>query len=309
MSHAADSVESSRQLRHDAITTEHNVSISFRAMRALRWLADNDPAVALPVQVCPYDDARFVYDELENLELVEDTYTLDGSYDFHLTTVGKMRARNTVESYREEFARRQVLSSIARTGHFTGIVGGPDGEDFTGALTHQEVGLALDDLADRRLITGQRNANNEFTYAELTPKGHRALRSSFPIEDAAMPVPVSNHVTNYSAENYGTISSQVVGGQNHTVTVNNTEGVTIEEAVELVRTLRSDIASATAHPNIDPSDVEDVLDDLDTVMSKGLKRGLEWFRTAWAPVAANIATVYGQELADRTFAIGSALVT
>lgn len=287
--------------------------MTFRAFRSLRWLADNPQSDSLPEDVCPSEDARVVFEELKDLRLVHDTATLDGSFDFLLTSSGEIQARNARDSYRAELVRRSVLSSIAAEGSADGLVGSAAGEDFSGPITTQEVRFAFDDLDDRGLITGTRNANNEFTFVELTSAGRGALSNPHLIDSVVDPRPaVSHHVSNYSADNYGNLSigNQVFGGEGHTntATVNQTSGISIEDALSALHALRNDIAAAPTSAEVAPEDVVDVLDDIDRVMTKGLKRGLGWIKAALIPIATQIATVYGQELADRTLAIGSGIV-
>jgi hypothetical protein len=72
--------------------------------------------------------------------------------------------------------------------------------------------------------------------------------------------------------------------------------------------LRNEIAAASTSTEAAPEDVDDVLDDIERVMTEGLKRGLAWIKPTLIPVATQFLAVYGQELADRTLAIGSGIV-
>lgn len=55
------------------------MDLSFETTRALMWLSNNRQAAALPEDVVPRHEARGVYDELRDHELVADTLTM-GQY-------------------------------------------------------------------------------------------------------------------------------------------------------------------------------------------------------------------------------------
>lgn len=280
------------------------MEITYRAMRALHWLGDNPRSVVLPEDVCASADARIVYDELESLQLIEATLTADGSFDFLSTATGSRQARNLRDSYRAELAQRRVLEWVRNHNTLSGLVHGDLGADFSGVLTDVEVAEAAQELDDRGLLKGSKQANGEFFYLEVTSTGRSALRSPYPINASAG---VSGApVTNISADNYGTmtVGNQVLGGQGHTVTANVTQGVALEEALEAIGRLRDAVASADA----DPAEREEVLDDIDGLLRKGTKRGLAWLKTALIPVANHLASVYGQELADQALQIGSRML-
>lgn len=283
------------------------MSLTFRALRALRWLSDNPQSGSLPDDVCPSDDAFAVYQELSDSGYIHPTLSTDGSFDFILTSVGTVHARNARESYRAEMLLRRVLQWLSSNSSTQGLVGSSSGEDFTGALTPLEVRHIADELEELGMLKGSKQANGEFFYVAVTSTGRRALRNPFtpftsPPSDRAS---VTN-ISKISSDNYGTmtVGNQVLGGQGHTntATVNVTEGLTLGEALDALRVLRDDVAVAAG--NADQEELDDVLDDIDGMLRKGAKRGIDWLRSALAVASSQIATVAGQEFANRALAIG-----
>ncbi|QSE77690.1 hypothetical protein [Rhodococcus koreensis] len=283
------------------------MDLSFGSMRALRWLADTPQAATLPENVVPRDEARSVYDELRSQGIVADTLTMNGTpegdFDFIVTAQGSVEARLVRRIYRAELAQRRVLEWLRSSTSLNGLATSAAAADFTGPLTHEEISEAAHELHDRQLLDGRTQANGEFVYLEIKSAGRAALRS---------PRPISNldgqraSITTISANNYGstTIGNQVVGGQSHAITANMASGLSLSEALEAIEQLRARVASAP----VDKDDLDDVLEDIDGVLAKGAKRGLAWLRDALQPVATQIASVCGQELADRVREIGSSIV-
>ena len=76
--------------------------MTFNAERVLRWLIDQpgQQASTLPHEVVPPSLAETVYSELQLADLVHATLTLDGQFDFILTTRGRVEANRMRESYR-----------------------------------------------------------------------------------------------------------------------------------------------------------------------------------------------------------------
>lgn len=96
-----------------ALRIEEILSLTFRALCALRWLSDNPQSDSLPDDVCPTSDAFTVYEELSGLGYIDRTATMDGSFDFILTSAGSVPARNARESHRAEMLARRVLQWIS----------------------------------------------------------------------------------------------------------------------------------------------------------------------------------------------------
>lgn len=282
------------------------MTLTFRALCALRWLSDNPQSASLPDDVCPNADASAVYSELSELGYIHHTATTDGSFDFILTSAGSVHARNARESHRAEMLARRVLQWISSHNSTQGLVESPLGEDFTGAVTPLEIRHTAEELEELGMLTGRKQANGEFFYVETTPAGRRALRDSYPFLASPSDRASVTNVSKISSDNYGTmtVGNQVLGGQGHTntATVNVTAGMTLDEALEALRVLREDMAGAVV--DADEEDFDDVLDDIDGILRKGAKRGMDWLRSALAVASTQIATVAGQEFADRALAIG-----
>ena len=285
--------------------------MTFRALRALRWLADHPQSAALPSDVVPPGDARAVFDELQTTGLIENTLTIgggqDGDYDFLLTSRGTVEARNTIDTYRAELVQRRVLEWIQTHTTLEGLVGSAADTDFSGALTAEEVSQAAQELADAGLLSGRKQANGEFFYLEITSAGRAALRSPYVLDQSGAGASASS-VTHVSADNYGTmtVGNQVIGGQGHTVTANLTQGSSLDEVLAAIRQLRSDVASAE---DVDPSEREETLDDIDDLLAKGPRRGLAWIKATLLAVGTQLASAFGQGLADQAVQIGSGIIS
>lgn len=276
-------------------------------MRALRWLAENPSASELPEDVVPGDEARSVFDELRGQGLVADTLSMNGTptgdFDFILTSDGGVQARNVRRGYRAELAQRRVLEWLQTSTALDGLVSSTLAADFSGPLSPSDINDAAHELHDRGLISGSTNANGEFSYVEIKSAGRAALRSGGLVSAGGGE---RASVTTISANNYGTttIGNQVVGGQGHTVTSYQQSGITLSEALEAIERLRAQVAATHA----DRDDLDDVLEDIDGVLAKGTKRGLAWIKAALQPVAAQIMSVCGKELADRALEVSSSIL-
>ncbi|MER2087932.1 hypothetical protein [Rhodococcus sp. (in: high G+C Gram-positive bacteria)] len=292
--------------RVGALRIEEILSLTFRALCALRWLSDNPQSDSLPDDVCPTSDAFTVYEELSGLGYIDRTATMDGSFDFILTSAGSVPARNARESHRAEMLARRVLQWISSYNSTQGLVESSLGEDFTGALTPLEIRHTAEELEELGMLTGSKQANGEFFYVETTSVGRRALRDPYLILASPIDRTSVTNISKISSDNYGTmtVGNQVLGGQGHTniATVNITAGMTLNEALEALRVLREDMAGAVV--DADQEDLDDVLDDIDGILRKGAKRGMDWLRSTLAVASTQIATVAGQEFADRALAIG-----
>ncbi|MFE6925954.1 hypothetical protein ACFVAV_33425 [Nocardia sp. NPDC057663] len=279
---------------------------TYRALRALYWLHGHrdQPVPALPLEVVPKEDQRAVFDELVSQGAIHNTLTMgggpDGSFDFYLTTEGRVQARIARDTYRHELAMRRVLERLdANVNPSSGVNG-----DFSGVLSPEELREATHYLVEIGLCKGSERADGEFYHVEITPKGRAAVRRPYLIDGGSAPIAP---ITNISADNYGTmtVGNQAVGGQGHTMNATVTQGASLDDVLTAISQLRHDIESA---PGIDDVDREELLEEVDTLTAKGNKRGLGWLKAALLPFGVQVANVAGQELADRVLAIGSQII-
>lgn len=292
---------------HLPLTTVDRMRMSFEAMRALRWLADNPRAAALPEDVVVRTDARSIYDELHSQGLIAETLTMngteDGDFDFILTPHGMTVARQVRRAYRAELAQRRVLEWLRTNYSLDGLATDPMAHDFTGSLTKSELDEAASELVDANRLTGHTRADGKFFHLELKPSGRAALRADSPISDPNGRA--AGTVTTNTANNYGTIANQVVGGSGHTVTSNVTSGISIEQALEALQQIRESVATAP----VDDFVRADVIEDIDGVIAKGMRRGLAWIKQALVPIATHVRAEISQEAAQRITELTSSIIT
>lgn len=173
---------------------------TFRALRALYWLHEHqNQSMALPAEVVPPEDALTVFYELLSQGAILDTRTNDESFDFVLTSEGRVQARSARDIYRHELALRRVLESMAASYGMAGLNLNPAADDFSGPLSARETQEATHYLVALGLAEGSRQADGEFFHVEITPQGRAAARRPGLIDSAAAP---SVPVTNVSADNY-----------------------------------------------------------------------------------------------------------
>ncbi|MGW4354619.1 hypothetical protein ACWELJ_21320 [Nocardia sp. NPDC004582] len=280
--------------------------ITFRALRALYWLYEhqNRSVEALPADVVPPEDARAVYDELVTQGALEDTATMGGGFDFYLTPVGRVQARNARDTYRHELALRRVLEWMSTTdSDLARLELSAAADDFSGRLSHREIRDATHYLVDRGLCTsgGSTRADGEYFHVEITPTGRAAARRPQLIDQDSGP---NGPITNVSADNYGTmtVGNHVIGGQGHTMTANVTQGASIDEVLKAIGQLRDEIEAA---PGISDEDRGELIEEVDNLLAKGAKWGLSWMKAALAALGTQVATTGGQELANQVLQIGS----
>lgn len=276
---------------------------TFRALRALYWLHEHrdQPVPALPPEVVPSEDSRAVFDELVSQGAIHNNLSMDGgpegSFDFYLTTEGRVQARIARDTYRHELALRRVLERLANPGSDVA-------DDFSGPLPADEIREATHYLVEIGLCKGSERADGEFYHVEITPNGRAAARRPYLIDGGSAPIAP---VTKISADNYGTmtVGNQAVGGQGHTMNATITQGASLDDVLTAISQLRNDIEYA---PGIDDVDRAELLEEVDTLTEKGIKRGLNWLKAALVPFGVQVADVAGQELADRVLAIGSQII-
>ena len=132
--------------------------MTFNAERVLRWLIDQpgQQASTLPHEVVPPSLAETVYSELQLADLVHATLTLDGQFDFILTTRGRVEANRMRESYRSSLAQRRVLEWLAAHPETSpeALMKSEDAADFTGSLSAREVSLAVEELESGGYLEG-----------------------------------------------------------------------------------------------------------------------------------------------------------
>jgi hypothetical protein len=209
--------------------------------------------------------------------------------------------------YRHELALRRVLEWRSVTSDLdpARFQLSDAADDFSGRLSVREIRDATEYLVDLGLLKGRKQANGEFFYMEITPKGRAAAQRSSLIDEASSAS--SGPITHISADNYGTmnVGNQIIGGQGHTITANLTQGASLDEVLEAINKLRSDVEAA---PGIDDEDRDELLEEIDTLTAKAGKRGLDWAKATLLALGTQLATTAGQGLADQALAIGSSII-
>lgn len=195
-----------------------------------------------------------------------------------------------------------MLEWLHTSSSLDGLATAPLAQDFTGPLTESELDEAASELVDANRLAGNIRADGKFFHLELLPSGRAALRADSPISDPNGRA--AGTVTTNTANNYGTIANQVVGGSGHTITANVTSGISIEQALNALQQIRESLATAPA----DEAVRAEVLEDIDGVIAKGMRRGLAWIKDALVPIATHVRTEMSQEAAQRITELTSSII-
>ncbi|WP_306356638.1 MULTISPECIES: hypothetical protein [unclassified Nocardia] len=278
--------------------------ITFRALRALYWLYEHrDESVAeLPAAVVPSEDARTVFDELVDQRAIVNSLSLGGSYDFCLTSTGRVLARHARDTYRHELALRRTLEwySAAHDLDPAQLVRNRAADDFSGRLSDREIRDATHHLVALGLCEGRPRADGEFYHVEITARGRAAARRPYLIDETSAP---SAPITTISADNYGTVNgNQVIGGQGHTVTANVTQGASLDEVLAALGQLRNAVQDA---PDIAGADRDELLEEIDSLTGKAAKHGRGWLKARLMALSVSVSEMADQALAERVQSIVS----
>ena len=279
------------------------VGITFPAERALRWLIGqpNNQALLLPEEVVPTADQLFVYYELFNIALIQETLDINGSFSFLLTPHGIVEANRLRNTYRYSLAQRRVLDwcKIHPNASPEGILQTPLAQDFTGVLTQQEIMQATDELHDNGYLTVGKASGNFILFARITSAGHQLHRQNMSIDQ------INSHkgssTLNISADNYGqqTVGSQTFGGQGHTVNTN----LSIDHSSVDINDLLEKFQDIIQNSDASTEDKQDLADDVTRIKKTTSRRGLAWSLEALKLVAGAALPILGSEGASSLMAL------
>lgn len=271
--------------------------MTFNAERALRWLIDQpgQQASTVPDDVVPPSLAEPVYSELQLADLVHATLTLDGQFDFILTTRGRVEANRMRESYRSSLAQRRVLEWLAAHPETSpeALMKSEGAADFTGPLSEREVSLAVEELESGGYLEGTKAWGGSMIRARLTAAGQRLLRNQMSLDQ----VQLSGGMTtmNVSADNYGTqhIGNQAIGGQGHSMTAHIGSEVSVEDILAALSQFRNHVEDA----DLPADEKQDLLEEIGAIESRGPRRGPEWVRAQLNALSSAVAGTLGSESA------------
>ncbi|AGN18133.1 hypothetical protein J433_09942 [Corynebacterium glutamicum MT] len=290
--HSLARINASQQTEGDA------VGITFPAERALRWLIDQPKyqASSLPEEVVPVKEQYFVYRELLNLSLAQETHDIDKNFSFWLTDRGAVEANRLRNSYRYSVAQRKVLDWCRSHPNSSPeeILQTSQAQDFSGILTQAEVVQAANELNDKGYIDMREASGGFILFARLTSDGEQLYRQNMSIDQVNSPRGAST--MNISANNYGqqTIGNQTLGGQGHTVTAH----LSIDQSSADINHLLEAVREVIEKSDAPTEEKQDFVNEVADIEKRKSKRGREWALRSLELLVNSALPILGAESAS-----------
>lgn len=233
------------------------------AIRVLLHLSENQDERVLPTDVFPRVLQDAVHDDLIEAGLIVRDDRLAGPPLFGLSRSGRHRVTANRAGYRATIVRDRVLRAVAEgTRDVTEVVAEPgDGGEFT----TDELERAANTLGSWGFLNVTHEWSGKPILCLMTTEGHVQLESPYPTTSPTGQAG-AGETTSYTVNNHDGSSGSVQVGDRNTMTINQTNGASVDQVMALLVDVRriadmSDNADAIAYANSQVEEIETAIED------------------------------------------------